>query len=114
MQGIKFGILIAPVIFVENWKEIYLKLIKELNSRLSEEVKKDVFFEVIFMTYSYVHTKINEAAFPNAINLYDKEIMTGRGRGKYWYKEKIREEGKKFFIENLNKYFPGNEIIYIV
>lgn len=112
--GYKVGILIAPVIFVENWKEIYLELIKRLNEELSEKAKKDIFFEIIFMTYSYVHTKINEEAFPNAINLYNKEIMTGRGRGKYWYKEEIRKEGEKFFREELKKYFPNNEIVYIV
>jgi len=99
---------------VENWQELYLNLIKELESKLSERVKMDVFFEVIFMTYSYVHTKINEAAFPNRLELYDKELMTGRGKGKYWYKNEIREEGTRFFKENLNKYFPRNEIIYIV
>lgn len=112
--GYKIGILIAPVIFVENWKEIYLELIKRLNEELSEKAKKDIFFEIIFMTYSYVHTKINEEAFPNAINLYNKEIMTGRGRGKYWYKEEIRKEGEKFFREELKKHFPNNEIVYIV
>ena len=112
--GYKVGILIAPVIFVENWKTLYLELIQTLSNQLSEKVKKDLFFEVIFMTYSYVHTKINEEAFPNSINLYNKEIMTGRGRGKYWYKESIRQEGEKFFREKLAKYFPNNEIIYIV
>ena len=66
------------------------------------------------MTYSYVHTKINEEAFPKAINLYNKELMTGRGRGKYCYKTKLREEGERFFIENMKKYFPNNEILYIV
>ena len=112
--GYKIGILIAPVIFVENWEELYLELIKRLNEELTEKAKKDIFFEVIFMTYSYVHTKINEEAFPNAINLYNKEKMTGRGRGKYWYKEEIRKEGEKFFREQLKKYFPKNEIVYIV
>ena len=34
----------------------------------------------------FVHTKINEEAFPNAINLYNNEMMTGRGKGKYMYK----------------------------
>lgn len=76
----KIGILIAPVILVENWKDLYKKLIEYLSENLSEEVKKDVFFEIIFMTYSYVHNAINTEAFPNAINLYDKEIMTGRGK----------------------------------
>ncbi len=112
--GYEVGILIAPVIFVDNWKELYLGLINELESKLSPKVKKDVFFEIIFMTYSYVHTKINEAAFPNAIQLYNKDIMTGRGKGKYWYKENIRKEGEEFFRENMKKYFPNNEILYIV
>ena len=112
--GYKIGILIAPVIFVPRWKELYLELIQRLELELHAEVKKDVFFEVIFMTYSYVHTKINEEAFPDAINLYDKELMTGRGRGKYWYKQNLRDEGEKFFREILKKYFPNNDIIYIV
>ena len=112
--GYKVGIIIAPVIFVENWKELYLNLILYLQYKLSEKVKKEVFFEIIFMTYSYVHMKINEEAFPNAINIFNKELMVGRGNGKYWYKEEIRKEGKKFFIEKINRYFPKSEIIYIV
>ena len=112
--GYKIGILIAPVILVDNWKELYLNLIQKLSVELSEKVKKDVFFEIIFMTYSYVHTKINEEAFPNAINLYDKEIMTGRGRGKYMYKNDVRKEGEAFLREQMNKYFPNNPIEYIV
>ena len=110
----QIGILIAPVIFVDNWKEQYLQLIQTLSSKLSEKVKKEAFFEIIFMTYSYVHTKINEEAFPNAINLYDKEKMTGRGRGKYWYKSALRQEGEIFFREQMHKYFPNNIIKYIV
>lgn len=113
-SGYKIGILIAPVIFIDNWQQLYLELIQRLYSELSEQVKKDVFFEIIFMTYSYVHTKINEEAFPNAINLYNKDLMRGRGRGKYMYKDNLREEGRKFFIEQLQKYFPNNKIEYIV
>lgn len=82
--GYKIGILIAPVILVENWKELYKELIEYLSENLSDEVKKDVFFEIIFMTYSYVHNAINTEAFPNAINLYDKEIMIGRGKRKIY------------------------------
>ena len=112
--GYKVGIIIAPVIFVENWKKIYLELIKELDSKLSKKVKQNVFFEVIFMTYSYVHIKINEEAFPNAMQIFNKDLMTGRGKGKYWYNEKTRKEGELFFSENLNKYFSNNQIAYIV
>lgn len=112
--GYDIGILIAPVIMVENWKELYLDLIKRLAEELTEKVKKDVFFEIIFMTYSFIHTKINEEAFPKAINLYDKEMMTGRGRGKYMYKKEAREDGEEFLREQMKKYFPKNKIMYIV
>ena len=112
--GYKIGILIAPVIFVQNWEVLYEDLIKKISSKLSSKVKKDLFFEVIFMTYSYVHTKINEEAFPNAINLFDRNLMTGRGHGKYMYKSEVRKIGEVFFREKLDKYFPGNKIVYIV
>ena len=48
--GYKVGILIAPVILLDNWKELYKELIQTLNEELSEKVKKDVFFEIIFIT----------------------------------------------------------------
>ncbi len=112
--GYKVGILIAPVIMVDNWKILYKELIKTLNQELSQKVKKEAFFEIIFMTYSYIHTKINEEAFPNAINLYNKELMKVRGRGKYMYKDELRKEGEIFLKEQMNKYFPNNKIEYIV
>ena len=57
---------------------------------------------------------INQEAFPNSINLYNQELMTGRGKGKYMYKSAIKNEGEEFFRDVLNKYFPDNKIIYIV
>ena len=112
--GYKVGILIAPVILIDNWKELYLNLIKNLSENLSMEVKKEIFFEIIFMTYSYIHTKINEEAFQNSLEIYNKNIMTGRGKGKYMYKNEYRKDGENFFIENLKKFFPNNKILYIV
>lgn len=108
------GILIAPVILVDNWKELYSNLIKYLYENLSDKAKKTAFFEIIFMTYSYVHRAINTEAFPSAIDLYNSQLMTGRGRGKYMYKNYIREEGEVFLREEMKKYFPNNEIMYVV
>ena len=112
--GYKIGILIAPIILVENWRELYTDLIKRLSIELSDKVKKQAFFELIFMTYSFVHTKINEEAFPNAINLFDKDNMTGRGKGKYAYKIETRKEAEIYIREQMKKYFPANVIEYIV
>ena len=113
-NGYKVGILIAPIVLTEGWKEKYLELIKYLKECLSDEVKNETFFELIFMTYSYVHRKINEEAFPNAINLYSQEQMTGRGKGKYMYRKEIRNKAEEFFRNIMAEYFPNNKIIYIV
>lgn len=117
--GYKVGILIAPVIFVDNWKELYHGLMEQLYNELSDEVKKDVFFEVIFMTYSYVHKMINNEAFPsdkypNIPILYDSGKMTGRGRGKYMYRQDLRNEGELFIRAELYHYFKKNRILYVV
>ena len=112
--GYQVGILIAPVIMIDGWKEKYLELIQELESKLSPQSKSKVFFEVIFMTYSFVHDKINSEAFPTAMKIYDKEKMQGRGKGKYMYKQALRDDGKEFLEEQLKKYFPNNKIEYMV
>ena len=109
----KIGILIAPIILVENWKELYEGLLKLLEEKLNNKAKKNVFFELIFMTYSYIHRMINIEAFPMAINLYNTDLMTGRGKGKYTYKKIVREEGEKFMRDIMQKYFPSNEILYV-
>ena len=66
------------------------------------------------MTYSYVHTKINEEAFKSKVQIYSKEQMTGRGRGKYWYKKRIKRRGRKILFRKSKKYFHENKILYIV
>ena len=110
----KIGILIAPIILVENWREKYKELVEYLAQNLSKKVKEEVFFEIIFMTYSYIHRKINEEAFPTLLNLYDPNIMTGRGKGKYTYNKEVRSEAEIYLRDLMQKYFPSNEIKYIV
>lgn len=112
--GYKIGILIAPVILVEGWQLHYKGLIEQLSASLSEEVKNEVFFEIIFMTYSYVHRMINKDAFPAAIDLYDPALMTVRGQGRYMYKSDLKKEGDAFFRQQLSAHFPQNTICYIV
>jgi len=112
--GYKVGLLIAPVVLVDNWKELYKELIEELSDQISEKARKQLSIEIIFMTYSYVHRAINSEAFPNAVELYDKALMTGRGRGKYCYREEVRAEGEQFLREQLSKKLKNVPIIYVV
>ena len=112
--GYKVGLLIAPVIFVDDWKSLYIELLDTLYDRLTKKVKKEMFIEVIFMTYSYVQNAINSQAFPNALKIYNKELMTGRGRGKYYYKQEYRDEAEVFLRKEIKARFDGTEIVYVV
>ncbi len=111
--GYPVGLLIAPVILVPDWKEQYGELIEQLADELSEKVKKEGFIEIILMTYSFVHNAINTEAFPNAVKLLDRENMTGRGRGKYSYKNDARTEAEIFLKEKLAKHLGTMPIWYI-
>ena len=111
--GYEIGILIAPIMLVQNWEKLYEDLFKVMAEKLNKQLKKTAFFELIFMTYSYIHRMINNEAFPNAIQLYSQELMTGRGKGKYTYKKEIRQAAEEKIVELLKKYFPENKILYI-
>lgn len=112
--GYPTGLLIAPVILLEDWQTLYETLIDILRSELSESVKNTSFIEIIFMTYSYVQNAINKDAFPNAPGLFDTKRQTGRGKGKYCYREPLRAEGEAFFRDKLSKALPNMKILYIV
>ncbi len=112
--GYKVGILIAPVIMIEGWKFIYTKLLDQLADKLPPKLKEQIQFEIIFMTFSYVQRAINEQAFPEKNSLYHQELMTGRGRGKYCYKQSYREDGERFLREEISRRFHNKSIVYIV
>lgn len=112
--GYKTGLLIAPVVLVDNWRELYGQLIEQLSQQLLEKTKRNLFIEIIFMTYSYVHRAINKEAFPKATELFDKSLMTGRGRGKYCYREEVRAQGEQFLREQLSQKLKNVPIIYVV
>ena len=111
--GYPCGLLIAPVILAEGWKEMYTGLLKELDEGLSGQMREQMFIEIILMTYSYIHRAINSEAFPQAPDLYDKELMTGRGRGRYCYRAEVRAEAEAFFRTEVKRILGDVQILYI-
>lgn len=111
--GYPCGLLIAPVILEEGWKELYTELLKELEAGLTEKMKKQMFLEIILMTYSYVHRAINSEAFPGVSDLYNKELMTGRGRGRYCYRPGVRAEAEGFLRAEIKRILGNVNILYI-
>lgn len=113
-NGYKPYILIAPVIITDSFKNDYKNLIQEMKEKLSTKAQKKITFEIIFMTYSYVHRKINEEAFPKVINLYSKELMTSRGIGKYHYRNDVKDKCKSYILNLLHENFKDCIIKYVV
>lgn len=111
--GYPCGLLIAPVILCDGWREWYTGLLEELEAGLSPKMKKQMFLEIILMTYSYIHRAINSEAFPKAPELYSKEKMTGRGRGKYCYRPEERAEAETFLREEIRRVLGEVPILYI-
>lgn len=112
--GYRVGINIAPIVLVEGWQDEYLKLMGELKHNLDDELQRQTFFELIFMTYGLANEIINAAALPKALNVFEKEKMRPKGRGKYCYKTDIHTEAAEFFRKQLQLHFPKAEISYIV
>lgn len=106
------GILIAPVILLPEWQRMYGELITRLADELSPKVKRNGFIEIILMTYSFVQNAINRDAFPNAAPIFDPSLMTGRGRGKYCYRNEVRAQAQAFLQEQVSQKL-GMPILYI-
>lgn len=112
--GYRVGLLIAPVVLLDDWPKLYTELIRQLAEELSPKAKKELTIEIIFMTYSYVHRAINKEAFPNAAELYDASMMTVRGRGKYCYRSELRAQGEELLRREIAEKLGGCPILYVV
>ena len=111
--GYPVGLLIAPVILLPDWKRLYGELIEQLADELSEKVTHNGFIEIILMTYSFIQNAINTDAFPNAVQLFNRETMTGRGRGKYCYRKEVRAEAESFLRKKVSQQLSAMPILYI-
>lgn len=111
--GYPVGLLIAPIILVPGWEDLYEELLITLSDKLSDDVKHSGFLELIFMTYSFVQNAINSEAFPLLPPLYQPDQMVGRGRGKYRYREHLQKEAGKILLDMIKKYLPKMPIRYI-
>lgn len=111
--GYPVGLLIAPVILLDDWQQLYGEMIDQLADGLSEEVQRTGFIEIILMTYSFVQNAINTDAFPYAVPLLNRSLMTGRGRGKYCYRTAVREIAERFLREKLSQKLGTMPILYI-
>lgn len=113
-SGYQVGVNIAPIILTDDWEAQYRGMFETLREGLDPDLKKKLFFELIFMTYGYAHQQINPEAFPNAYPFFQKEKMRPKGRGKLCYKMEFRAPAEEWFQQMLALYFPDASLSYIV
>ncbi len=112
--GYNVGILIAPIILIDGYRDMYERLFQTIADRLNPQIINSVPFELIFMTYGTVTRAINDDAFPGAVQLYDADIMSYCGRHRSGYKPAIKEQATIFITQCFKKHLPQAHIAYIV
>jgi spore photoproduct lyase len=112
--GYDTGILIAPIIILDGFEEMYEGLLKRMSERIDPEILRGMPLEIIFMTYGTVTKQINEQAFPGAISLYNKENMAFCGRSRYGYTQPTTAQASEFLKERIAHWLPEARIAYIV
>jgi spore photoproduct lyase len=118
MAGYPVGFLIAPVFIYEGWKEEYHDLLVELRSKLPENLKFPLTFEVISHRYTTTAKNRIVQIFPeNELPMNDEERVFKYGQfgyGKYVYPKESLNEIKEFFAEEIGNLFTNKEIKYII
>jgi len=112
--GYKIGLNIAPIILEEGWEVMYSNMFQEVKETLLPKLKKQLFIEVIFMTYGLPNFFINTESMPKAVNLLDKVKMRTKGLGKYTYRNEYRNPAEEIIRGYIDKYLPEATISYIV
>ncbi|GKX29703.1 hypothetical protein SH1V18_21830 [Vallitalea longa] len=112
--GYRVGVNIAPIILLDNWQDMYREMLEQLSNNLNPQLKKQLFFELIFMTYGYANDTINSVALKGVLNVFERDKMCPKGRGKFCYDLNLREDAAIYFKDLIGHYFPDATISYIV
>ena len=117
-SGYPMGFLIAPIFIYPNWKEEYHDLLLELSSKLPDDLKFPVTFEIISHRYTTIAKNRILQVFPESslpMNDEHRKFKYGQfGYGKYVYRKETLDEIKQFFIKEIEELFKNKEVKYII
>lgn len=116
--GYPLGFIIAPIVYVPNWRDEYEHLFSELDTKLPTQARKDLTFELITHRFTKRAKSNILDLFPNTtlpMAEEDRKFKYGQfGYGKYVYERQTMEEIKQFIYQRLALYFPEAKIEYFV
>jgi spore photoproduct lyase len=116
--GYPTGFLVAPVFIYPNWEKEYHDLLLQLRSKLPNDLKFPVTFEVISHRYTTIAKNRILNIFPKSdlpMNDEERKFKYGQfGYGKYVYPKESIDRIKQFFIKEIEELFSNKEVKYII
>ncbi len=108
------GVVLAPIMPIENWQEEYTLLLNELRQNLDFPV--NLTFELITHRFTPGSKEVLLNWYPNTsleMNEASRAIKRNKfGGTKYVYMQDTMKEMKHFFYREINNHFPDAKILY--
>jgi spore photoproduct lyase len=108
------GLVIAPIMAIEDWQEHYLQLFADLSNALDFET--DLTFELISHRFTPGSKAVLQTWYPNSKLEMDEENRVIKrnkfGGVKYVYDKNTMTEMRSFFEQQIQQRFPKAEILY--
>lgn len=112
--GYPIGVVLAPIMPIENWQQEYEQLLDNLRSRLDFDV--DLTFELITHRFTPGSKEVLQGWYPNSSLEMDEESRSRKinkfGGTKYVYPAATMKEMKTFFYSKIESKFPEAKILY--
>jgi spore photoproduct lyase len=113
--GYNLGFIIAPVFLYPNWEDEYKVIIDKIGNNF---INSNISFEIISHRFTKRAKENILTVYPKTILPMEEEIRKFKygqfGYGKYLYKDEEINYMKRFFKENIEKYFNESSINYII
>ncbi|MBW4517498.1 MAG: radical SAM protein [Timaviella obliquedivisa GSE-PSE-MK23-08B] len=112
--GYPVGLVIAPIMAIEDWEDYYDQLFDDLSNALDFDV--DLTFELISHRFTPGSKNVLQAWYPNSkLEMDESNRVIKRnkfGGVKYVYDGDTMKMMRKFFEQQIQKRFPQAKILY--
>lgn len=112
--GYPVGVVLAPIMAIENWRAAYDQLFTQLQANLS--FKNDLTFELITHRFTPGSKEVLQGWYPNTSLSMDEEQRAAKrnkfGGTKYVYTRETMNEMKDYFYDKINNCFPEARVLY--
>lgn len=108
------GVVLAPIMAIENWQQHYTQLLDQLQSRLNFDA--NLTFELITHRFTPGSKEVLTGWYPNtSLEMDETQRAVKRnkfGGTKFVYTPTVMTQMKQFFYREIKERFPKAEILY--